>query len=84
MKETHPEQSSLQEPIFFARKSKRKIIFQGHGINLSLNNNNKNAVKKKKKLQFLPVNKSVERDCGFYLTHKYKNIPDCKGCGSGI
>ena len=83
MKETHPQRSSLQEPIFFARKSKRKIIFQGHGINLSLNNNNKNAVKKKK-LQFLPGSKSVERDCGFYLTHKYKNIPNCKGCGSGI
>lgn len=47
MKETRPQRSSLQEPIFFARKSKRKIIFQGHGINLSLNNNNKNAVKKK-------------------------------------
>ena len=47
MKETRPQRSSLQEPICFARKSKRKIIFQGHGINLSLNNNNKNAVKKK-------------------------------------
>ena len=46
MKETRPQRSSLQEPIFFARKSKRKIIFQGHEINLSLNNNNKNAVKK--------------------------------------
>lgn len=58
MKETRPQRSSLQEPIFFARKSKRKIIFQGHGINLSLNNNNKNAVKKKR---FIPGNKSVER-----------------------
>ena len=56
MKETHPQWSSLQEPICFARKSKKKIIFQGHGINLSLNNNNKNAVKKKKLDLYLEIN----------------------------